>query len=61
MKLPKRLTEALAKKQAYIDAQRTKMEGTVVKLQNNLYTDIIKELIPELDVKDGVIQETAKN
>jgi hypothetical protein len=61
MKLPKRIADILKKKQAFIDSQRTRLETTVVRLQSRLLNDILLELIPELDVKDGVILETAKN
>ena len=61
MKLPKRIAEILDKKQIFIDAQRSKMESSVIKLQSKLFSDIISELIPELDVKDGLIQDTPKN
>lgn len=61
MKLPKRLVAILDRKQAYIDAQRGKLENTVVKLQSKLLSDVIKEITPELDIIDGIIQDTPKN
>lgn len=61
MKLPKRISDILKRKQEFINSQRTKLESTVIKLQSQLFSDIISELIPELDIKDGIIQETAKN
>ena len=61
MKLPKRIADILKKKEEFIDAQRSKMESTVVKQQSKLFNDIIAELIPQLDVKDGIIQDNAKN
>lgn len=61
MKLPKRLSELLKRKQAFIDSQRVKLESTIVRLQSQLLSDILTELIPELDVKDGNILETTKN
>lgn len=61
MHLPRRIADILKRKQAYIDAQRSKLENTVVRLQSKLFSDIISELIPELDVKYGIIQETTKN
>lgn len=61
MKLPKRIADLLQRKQEFIDFQRTKLENSVVRMQSQLFADIIAELIPELDVVDGVIQETAKN
>lgn len=61
MKLPKRLSELLKRKQAFIDSQRVKLESTIVRLQSQLFSDILTELIPGLDVKDGQILETTKN
>ena len=61
MKLPKRIADILDRKQSFIDAQRSKMELTVVKQQTKLLNQIIAELIPELDVVDGNIVENAKN
>jgi hypothetical protein len=61
MKLPKRISEILKQKQSFIDAQRSKLESSVVKLQSKLFDDIITSLVPELDIKDGLIQDNAKN
>lgn len=61
MKLPKRIESVLNKKQAFIDAQRDKMGNTVIRQQSQLLSDLITELIPELDVKDGMIVDNAKN
>jgi len=61
MKLPKRLSDLLKQKQSFIDEQRSKMESSVIKLQSQLFSDIVSKLIPELDVKDGLIQDNAKN
>ena len=61
MKLPRRIADILKKKQAFIDSQRDKLESTVIRLQSRLFDDILSELLPELDIKDGVIQDTAKN
>jgi hypothetical protein len=61
MKLPRRISDILKQKQEFIDSQRSKLENTVVRLQSKLFADIISDLIPELDIKDGIIQDTAKN
>jgi hypothetical protein len=61
VKLPKRIADILKKKQEYIDSARSRMESSVIKQQNKLLSDIIAEIVPELDVKDGIIQDTTKN
>lgn len=61
MKLPKRISDILRRKQEYIDIQRNKLNNTIVKLQSQLLDDVIVTLIPELDVKDGMILDTPKN
>jgi hypothetical protein len=61
MKLPRRLSEILSRKQAYIDSQRDKLEKSVIKMQSELFSEMINEMIPSLDIKNGVIQNTANN
>jgi enamine deaminase RidA (YjgF/YER057c/UK114 family) len=61
MKIPKRISEILKRKQEFIDASRDELEKSVIKLQSQLLSDIISNLIPELDIKDGMIQDNAKN
>lgn len=61
MKLPKRIADILARKQAFIDSQRGRLESSVIKLQSQLFNDIVTEMVTELDVKDGLIVDNAKN
>lgn len=61
MKTPKRIKSLIDKKQAFIDAATGKMDRFVVKIQSQLLSQIIDEVIPNLDVKDGVIQDTPQN
>jgi hypothetical protein len=61
MKLPKRISQLLTQKQKFIDSQGDKLSKSVVKLQSELFGNILSDLIPELDIKDGIIQDTAKN
>jgi len=61
MKLPKRIADILKRKQLFIDRQRALMESSVVKLQSRLLSDIITDLIPGLDIKNGLIVDNAKN
>lgn len=61
MKLPKRIAEVLKRKQDYIDSQRDRMANTIVRQQSQLLNDIVSEVIPQLDLKDGQIVENAKN
>jgi hypothetical protein len=61
MRLPRRIADILKRKQEFIDGQRSKMESSVVRLQSELFNNIIAEIVPELDIKDGIIQDTAKN
>ena len=61
MKIPKRIADILKRRQEFIDAQRAKMENTVIRLQSQLFSDLVEKLIPELDVEGGVIKESAKN
>lgn len=61
MKLPKRIQEILKRKQDFIDSQRDKLSNTIIRQQSVLLSELVSELIPELDVKDGQIVESAKN
>ena len=61
MKLPKRISQILKRKQDFIDRQNTLMNNAAIKAQSKLLSDIVAALIPQLDVKDGIIQETANN
>lgn len=61
MKIPRRIKDVLDRKQTFIDDQRAAMESSVVRLQQKLLNKIVAEIIPELDVKDGLIIDTPKN
>jgi len=61
MKLPKRLNSILKKKELFLDEMRSRLENTALRLQGNLFEQIIEEIIPQVDVKDGAILETANN
>jgi hypothetical protein len=61
VKLPKRISEILKRKQEFIDSQRTKLETSVVKFQSQLFSDIVSELIPQLTIKNGIIEDNVHN
>ena len=61
MRTPKRIIEILNRKQAFIDSNRDKLEASVVKLQDKLLNNLLSEIIPELEIKDGVITDNTKN
>lgn len=61
MNLPRRIDDILNKKQALIDRYRDRLGNSVIRLQSELFEKTITELIPLLDIKDGVIQDTANN
>ena len=59
--IPKRIAEILNKKQEVIDLNTEKLGKSVVRLQRKLMDDITDEVISELDITDGIIQDTPKN
>lgn len=61
MKIPKRISEIINKRQLYIDQHRGILEKDVLKLQSELLNMIISEVIPSLDVEDGIIKDTKHN
>jgi hypothetical protein len=61
MKVPKRINEALNKKQEFIDLHRDRLEKTVIKLQVDLYDKMLSGIYSELDIKNGKILDTTHN
>lgn len=61
MKVPKRIGDLIKRKQAFIDLNRDKLEKSVIRLQEKLLNDLLSEIIPSLDVKNGIIQDTNHN
>lgn len=61
MRTPKRIVEILNRKQAFIDSNRDKLEASVIKIQDKLLNDLLSEIIPELEIKDGFIIDSTKN
>jgi len=61
MRLPKRIDQLVKEKDVFLDMMRTKLEKSVIRLQASLFEQAIEDIIPRLDVIDGVIQDTANN
>ena len=61
MNVPKRITELLNRKQELIERYTDKLNGSIIRLQSTLMDAIVDSVILELDVVNGVIQDTAKN
>jgi len=61
MRVPRKISELVSQKQAFIDKQRDKLIKSVADLQADLLNAIIAELIPALDTKGGIILETENN
>jgi len=61
MNVPKRIADLLQRKQELIDVRTEKLNASIVKLQSMLMDVITDSVIMQLDVVDGVIQDTAKN
>ena len=61
MKPPKRISEILRRKELFLDEVRSKLENTALRLQTRLFEEIISEIIPKLEVKDGLLLDNANN
>jgi len=61
MKVPRRITDLLNRKQEFIDFNRDKLEKSVIKIQSKLLDQINATIIPQLDVKDGLLLDTTNN
>jgi hypothetical protein len=59
--IPKRIKELLERKQQIINRNTDRLNASIVRLQSKLMDAIIDGVILDLDVVDGVIQDTAKN
>ena len=61
MKLPRRITDILSRKESFLDDLRNQMERSVIRLQSSLFEQAISEVIPRLDIREGQLLETANN
>lgn len=61
MNVPRRIREILERKQDLIDRSTEKLNGSIIRLQAKLMDMIIDEIIGELEVVDGIIQDTPGN
>lgn len=61
MKPPKRISEILRRKELFLDEVRSKLENTALRLQTKLFEEIISEIIPKLEVSNGVLLDNANN
>jgi len=62
MRLPKRINEAAKKRQEFIDAQRMKLEKTIIKQQSVFLNEILSSIFAELDIDSaGNIRDTIRN
>ncbi len=61
MRVPKRIVDLLNKKQAFIDSNRDKLERSVARMQTKYLDQLLAKIIPELDVKDGLITDSTHN
>lgn len=60
-KLPKNLNELFEKKDSFLDRQRDIFEKDVTGLQKKLFNKLVEEVVSQLDVKNGIIQNTKNN
>jgi hypothetical protein len=59
--IPKRIKELLERKQQIINRNTDALNASIVRLQSKLMDAIMDGVIMDLDVINGVIQDTAKN
>jgi hypothetical protein len=61
MRPPRRISEILKRKELFLDEVRAKLENTALRLQVKLFEDIISEIIPQLEVTNGILNDSAHN
>lgn len=61
VKLPRRINDIIKRKEKFLADARIQLERTTVKLQLSLFSQIIEDIIPRLDIKNGKLLDTANN
>jgi len=61
MKLPKRLSEVLKRKEDWIAGREAKLQTAIMKMQEALLARTMSEIIPKLETTNGKIRNTLKN
>jgi hypothetical protein len=61
MKLPRRISELLKRKEQFLLDSEAKLNTALGKMQGALVSKVTAEIIPLLDVSNGVIRNTLKN
>lgn len=61
MRIPKRIIEVLKRKEDFINSNRDRIEASVIKAQEKLLNSLLSEIIPELDVGNGIIKDSTHN
>lgn len=61
MKAPKRIQEIIDKKKILIASLRSGFDSQIIGLQGLLLDEILQSLIPKLEIRNGIILETANN
>jgi hypothetical protein len=61
IKLPKRISEVLTRKDDFIAKREVMLDKTSMKMQEQMLAKVLSDIIPKLDTKDGKILRTLKN
>ena len=62
MRVPRKISDLVSAKQAFIDSQRGRLTASVAKIQEKLLTVILTEIIPRLQLDpSGLILDTESN
>jgi len=61
MKLPRRLSDVLKRKEDWIAGREAKLQTAIMKMQEALLAKTMSEIIPKLETTNGKIRNTLKN
>ena len=61
MRLPKRISDIIQRKDDFITSREASLNKSVVRLQNMLISKLTREIIPMLDTSTGRIRNTLRN
>jgi hypothetical protein len=61
MKLPRRISEILDKKEKFLLSREERLNSVISKMQDQLLSKVTAEIIPKLDITGGKIKNTLNN
>ena len=61
IKLPKRISEVLSRKDEFIAKREVMLDKTSMRMQEQMLAKVLADIVPKLDTKNGKILRTLRN